>query len=115
MRLDQPSGFESREVGLRVDGLVSDHVRQALAEGEFPLVLSGPCNIAATGRSQAPGQKALASSGSTCPSAASAEVEGMFPGELLPELPREELLGPGRFPHPQRDRSQVRLEVELEG
>src|SRR5919107_680987 len=39
----------------------------------------------------------------------------MYPGELLRELPREEFLGTGRSPHPQRDRSQVRLEEELEG
>jgi arginase len=30
-------------------GLVSDRVRQALADGEFPLVLSGNCNTAAVG------------------------------------------------------------------
>jgi arginase len=30
-------------------GLVSDQVRRALAEGEFPLVLSGNCNTAAVG------------------------------------------------------------------
>lgn len=45
---------------------------------------------------------------------ASAKPEGVFPGELLRELPSEELLGPGRSAHPQRDRSQVRLEEELE-
>src|SRR5918998_1983391 len=39
----------------------------------------------------------------------------MFPGELLRELPREKVLGTGRSPHPQRDRSQARFEEELEG
>src|SRR5829696_4407227 len=39
----------------------------------------------------------------------------MFPGELLRELPREELLGTRWSPHPQRDRSQIRLKKELEG
>ena len=32
-----------------LDGLVSDQVRRALAEDEFPLVLSGNCNTAAVG------------------------------------------------------------------
>jgi arginase len=32
-----------------LDGLVSGQVRRALAEGEFPLVLSGNCNTAAIG------------------------------------------------------------------
>ena len=45
--------------------LVSGQVRQAIAEGGFPLVLSGNCNTAAIGAIAGAGPRDWASSGST--------------------------------------------------
>ena len=38
----------------------------------------------------------------------------MFLGELLRELPPEELFGPLLSPHPERNGAQIRFEAELE-